>query len=235
MSRDAAVKWPGKAYDPEGDDLGVPLQQLLVDLHVLEKEGDKAGLFVTPLSLQVITSGSTALAKGWSSFVGLLGGGVAITAAATALGYDSAEVIEAAVFTASAGIVAAATAVSIAIIVRADVLARATASAAQYEARAAIASALLNSAQYNIPIPPTPPTREPNYMLRTNDDRWHAVERFSLGDAGVLAKVRGSDTPIPMAHMTAIIPTSSWVRADHASLRRPHDRRVSGRFRSSVR
>lgn len=202
------VKWPGKAYDQEADDLGVPLQQLLVDLHVLEEDGEEPTVLATPASVQVITAGAFALSKGWSAAVAALGGGGAILTASQGFGYGSKTPLLAATFTGAAGLIAASTVIAIAIIVRADLLARATASAAQYQARASISSALLGSAQYNVPPPPEP---QPQYMVRTNDNRWHAVESFSLGDGGIVfAHVRGGGTPTPSSDITAIIPTSSW-------------------------
>lgn len=212
MTQRSAVKWPGKAYDETADDLGPPIQQLLVDLHVLEDESEagKRTAFRTPFSLQVITAGATAMAKVWPVIITTLGtvGGWSLW---RGLGYDSNDPVPAAAFTLAAGLFAAAVVIGIAVIVRADVSARATATAAQYHARAQVTSALLSSSQYNVPLPPQPPAPALNYMLMTKDDRWHPVTSFRATSHGVVvAHVIDQDEPIPMAEVCALVPTTVW-------------------------
>lgn len=210
VSKDAAVRLPGNAYDAEGADLGAPVQQLLVDLNVLEKDSDQGkvgALTGTPFSVQVITSGATAFGKGWSSIVGFLGGGGAIAAGIKGLGFSSGQPLVAAVFTASAGILAAAVAISIAVMVRADVSSRALATAAQYQARATITSALLASSHFNVPTASPP---EPNYVVKTGDDRWYPVKGFRMTGNGVVADLSDGSTPIALKDVNGLIPTSSW-------------------------
>lgn len=190
------VQWPGNAYDAEGKDLSAPIQQLLRDLNLLEGQvhddkGNPAPLTTnlftgTPPALQVITSGATALSKGWATLVGLFGGGTALWTALQGFGADPQdEPLQRAVFVVSAAVIMAAAVISIAVIVKADVAARAEASAAEYEARARVADALLNSFQYGRPLPL--PKGEPRYWLRKKDgprteSKWYGINGFEFDD-----------------------------------------------------
>lgn len=208
MSREKPVRWPGKAYAAEAEDLGEPLQQLLRDLNVLEEKSDedKVGPFRgTPFSVQVITAGATALGKGWTAAVGVVGGAGAVTAGLAGLGYGSDEPILAATFTASAAVLLAAVAVAVALMVRADVSARATASAAQYQARAVISSALLGSANYNRPTAMAPSTR---YMAQVGG-RWYPVKEFRQGANGVVADLLGA-SEVKVSQLSGITSTDAW-------------------------
>lgn len=211
MSREKPVKWPGRAYSADAEDLGEPLQQLLQDLHVLEREGDEHDLGPfrgTPYSVQVITAGATALGKGWTAVVGFLGGGGALAAGLQGLGYASEEPLLAATFTASAAVLLAAVAVSIAVMVRADVSARATASAAQYRARADISSALLSSGNYNRPAPAVPSAPASRYMARVGD-RWFPVKEFRQGVNGVVADLVGA-SEVEVSKLAGVTSTDAW-------------------------
>ncbi|HEU4514133.1 MAG TPA: hypothetical protein VFR87_13590 [Nocardioidaceae bacterium] len=179
MSRERPVRWPGKAYAAEADDLGEPLQQLLRDLHVLEEKGDEKNLGPfrgTPYSVQVITAGATALGKGWAAVIGLVGGGGALAAGLTGLGYGSEEPLLAATFT-----------------------------AAQYEARAVISSALLGSANYNRPTAAAP---TPHYMAQVGG-RWYPVTEFRQGVNGVVADLAGA-SEVEVARLSGITSTDAW-------------------------
>ncbi|MFG1818323.1 hypothetical protein ACGFIF_31485 [Kribbella sp. NPDC049174] len=209
MSNDK-VQWPGKAVNADGDDLSGPVQQFLRDLRLLEKKSDVANLFGTPASLQVITAGATSLGKVWPSIVAAIGGGSAIVTGLMGFGVgpDDANVVQRAAFTVSASLLASAVAIAIAIMVRADVNARSTASAAQFEARAAVTTAILSSSQFGRPVP-TAPAPQPDYMLRTDNDEWLPVIGFRLQNGGVVADV-GQDAPVLAQNFVAIVPTNSW-------------------------
>jgi hypothetical protein len=209
MSNDK-VQWPGKALDANGDDLSGPVQQFLRDLRLLEKKSDVANLFGTPASLQVITAGATSLGKVWPSIVAAIGGGSAILTGLMGFGVgpDDANVVQRAAFTVSASLLASAVAIAIAIMVRADVNARSTASAAQFEARAAVTTAILSSSQFGRPVPPAP-APQPDYMLRTDNDEWLPVIGFRLQDGAIVADV-GKDAPILSQNFVALVPTNSW-------------------------
>ncbi|WP_159081573.1 hypothetical protein [Nocardioides sediminis] len=212
MSKEKPVKWPGKAYDPDGPDLGGPLQQLLLDLHVIEKEGDEdhlGPLKGTPYSIQVITAGATSLGKAWSALIALLGGGGAIAAGLRGLGYANDDPLMASVFTGSAAVLLAAVSISIAVMVKADVTARAEASAAQYRARAEISSALLGSAHYNVPPPATPQRPTSHYVVEAGG-KWFPVKEFRQTANGVVADLVGRDDPIRVQDVTGISATSVW-------------------------
>jgi hypothetical protein len=212
VSREKNVRWPGKAYDAAGEDLGGPIQQLLIDLHVLENEDDHKdmGPFTgTPFSIQVITAGATALAKVWPGLIALLGGGGAIAVGLEALGYGSDQPAQAAAFTLAAAILGSAVAISIAVIVKADVSARAMASAAQYHARSEVTGALLRSSQYNVPVPAVVPPAL-NYLVMTRDQQWYAVQGFRLTPNGVVVDLIGRDHPIPITEVAGITPSTVW-------------------------
>jgi hypothetical protein len=196
------VKWPGSAYDKEADDLSLPSQQLLKDLKLLEGEGAPT-LWRTPPSLQVITAGSTALSKGWASLVGIFGGAGAIWTALQGFGADPQdEPLQRAVFVASAAVILAAAVIAIAVIVRGDVTARAEASAAEYQARAHVATALLNSFQFGRFLPT--PVQETRYWLRAKDahgrpePKWRGVVGFEHDEQQGLVAVVDDGRRVPV-------------------------------------
>lgn len=193
------VRWPGDAYEPAGQDLSEPLEHLLLNLNLLEDSSEVASgkvlgrAFQTPPSVQVITAGAAALSKGWAAAVGLVGGAGAIASALAGLGASpAAPPVQRAVFVASAAVVLAATAVAIAMIVRADVAARAEATAAEYQARARVVGAVVNAFQGRNPLPA--PTK---YWLRRRDDqgrsppRWYRVSGFKRVGDDFIAVVHG--------------------------------------------
>jgi hypothetical protein len=217
MSKDLPVQWPGKAYSEDGLDLGEPIQRLLVDLHVLEKDGEQAGLLRTPASVQVITAGATALAKVWPGVLTVLGGAAGITALVKGLGYRSSEPLVAATFTIAAAVCLSTALLAVAVIVRADVRARADASAAQYRARAEVTAALLASSQYNVPPAPPLPAPALNYMLMTKDGTWHPVREFHQTPKGVVARLCDQQPDVPMSDVKGLTPTTVWSANGHPS------------------
>jgi hypothetical protein len=196
---DTGVRWPGKGYDPEGTDLSQPMRQLLVDLNLLENPtpDDKAHWrFGTPRSLQVITSGASSISK---LVVGAVGGVGGLSALATGLNgffgkvgpnnLDTPMVRTA--FIVAGALLGAAVAISLAIVVRADVSARAASTAAQFDARARVASALLRS----YVAPAVAPPAETPYAVQTKDNSWHLVKEFRWQDGRAVAVVEGDITP----------------------------------------
>jgi hypothetical protein len=203
------VRWPGKAVNAEGEDLSEPVQQFLLDLRLLEDKDEIATKkLTTPASLQVITAGATSLGKVWPAIVAFAGGGSAVLTglAGFGVGPNDANQLQRAVFTASASFLASAVAIAIAVMVRADVNARSLASAAQFEARAAVTAAILSSSEYGRPVPAAP---QPNYMLRTNNDEWLPVLAFRLTANGLAADV-GNNRVVLSQNFQALIPTNSW-------------------------
>ena len=164
------VQWPDGAYGTQ-DDLSAPIQALLRDLHLLEgsrevKDAEKVekGLGnTTPVPLQVITAGATSLSKVTASWVAGLGGASAALGTVLALLTDptnSAPLVL--VVVAAVAAVVAASVLALAMIVRADLQARSTATSAEYAARAETAAALLRGSSTR----PSPPP-EPRYWTKT--------------------------------------------------------------------
>jgi hypothetical protein len=190
------VQWPAKGYDPDGADLSAPMKQLLVDLRLLENPGpnEKVSVTGTPASLQILTAGATSLSKLVVTGVGVLGG---LGAVATGLNGFFVKVgpnnldtpLVRTAFILAGALIAAAVALCLAIVVRADVGARAAATAAQFEARAAVAAAALHS--YALPPEPS----ETKYVLRTADGSWHTVKEFRWEDNKAVALVDGDKAP----------------------------------------
>ena len=197
---ESSVQWPSKGYDPEGADLSKPTQQLLVDLKLLpdpeskEKVGWIAG---TPESLQVMTAGATSISKLVIGAVGSLGG---LGALATGLngffvgvGPDNLDTpLVRTAFILGGALIAGAVAISLAIVARSDVTARAQATAAQFEARAKVASAVLDS----YVTPPLAAKQETSYAVQTNGDSWHVVEEFRWQDNTIVAVIDGDIKPV---------------------------------------
>ena len=190
------VTWPAANAD-----LLKPTKDLLEGVAVLEGEDDinvasgsappKDQPFnpfsssTTPYSLQVITAGSLAFSRQASKIVTALGGSAAILAAIKAIWFTSGAT-EIATIIAGAVVLLAAVFVSLAIIVRSDVQARATAQAAEYEARARIASAFLQTAERAQPGS-TPAAVRRYWLKRAGSQAWLAVDHFEAGANGFIA------------------------------------------------
>jgi hypothetical protein len=133
----------------------------------------------------VITAGSLAFSRQAGKVVTALGGSAAILAAIKAIWFTSGAT-EIATIIAGAAVLLAAGFVSLAIIVRADVHARATAQAAEYEARARIASAFLQTAERAQPGSTHAAVRK-YWLKRTGSQAWLAVDHFEAGANGFIA------------------------------------------------
>jgi hypothetical protein len=147
------VQWPDTVVSKAGadNDLGLPLIQLLVDLGI---KGDAAAegsaespvtaVTGTPVSVSIIEAGATAASKGWAALIAALGGTTAVWGAASDF-WKSESTIQGTLVIAAA-VVIAACALGIALIMYGDVRARGQGAAAQYSARASIATAFLRGA-----------------------------------------------------------------------------------------
>jgi len=141
---------------PPGPDVLEPLQRLLIGMSILGKQEDQiasSGFASTfkgvSINVAALESTSTALAKWWAVAIGaggFLGGIWATWRVAVAGFWSEAQVGERMTTIAAVAAAAVAIVLAIAIIVNADVKARSIASAAQYEARAAVAGAYIASA-----------------------------------------------------------------------------------------
>ncbi len=146
----AKVQIPAAAVASAGDDVSVPLAQLLRDLSLLPTKDDlekssklTTAITGTPDSVAVIEAGATAVSKAWAAGLGV--------AATTLWGsvvklWDGNEA-QRGVMLWVAGIVSAAAVLAIGYIVSSDVGGRAAATVATYEARWQVAVAMLVGAQ----------------------------------------------------------------------------------------
>lgn len=197
MPEEKIVKWPaGKAYDESAEDLGLPIRNLLYGLRLLENpedEGKGVGFKETPQSLQVLTSGATSVTKLYAALATAVGGGSALFTGITAI-WGSFKDLQQAVLMASAAVLGSAVVIAVAVMVRGDVSSRARAHAAEYEARAAVATAMIDSIKSAMPEPPV--VRETRYSIRKNGEKtWHQVKAFELSDGTVIAKTQGDEVP----------------------------------------
>jgi hypothetical protein len=195
------AQWPGKAFDASGEDLATGLRALLQDSRLLETAEDEAkgvGLFSgTPQSMQIVTAGSTALTKVWTTVTAALGGGGAIFAAVSTFWKDFGTGTEAAIqrsaLMVSAALLASAVVVAISAMVRADVQGRATAQAAAYAARGVYAAAFMSTLQAVLPE-----TQRSTYVVKQGDD-WVPVQSFTWNGGQAVAQTDGD-----------LIPASEW-------------------------
>jgi hypothetical protein len=195
---ETGLRWPGKGYDPEKD-LSQPMRQLLIDLSLLENPvpGEKVKwLAGTPLSLQVMTSGASTTVKLVGTAIAGVGG---LSTIATGLsgffgkvGADNLDTpLVRTAFIFAGALMGMAVVVSLAIVVRADMSARAASAAAQFKARAEVASALLQS----YVAPALAPAEETSYAVQTKDNSWHIVKEFRWEDNHVVAVIEGDIKP----------------------------------------
>jgi uncharacterized protein YaiE (UPF0345 family) len=213
------VIWPAANAD-----LLRPTKDLLEGLAVLENEDDISAASgpaapkdqpfnpfstsTTPYSLQVITAGSLAFSQQASKIVTVLGGGAAILAAIKAIWFTSGAT-EMVTIIAGAAVVLAAVFISLAIIVHSDVQARATAQAAEYGARAHIASAFLQTAE--LAQPGSTPAATRNYWLRrAGSQAWLAVDHFEAGANGFIAVLADQNkTEVQAANIEMVVYAST--------------------------
>ena len=157
-------RWPGDVFTGEGG-FKKPLTGLLRDMRLLETEEDgperrlrNALQNVTPDSVQVLTAGATSMSKVAATATGV--GGVLSAALGAWTSSLTEDPTTTSVLVAVSGVVLAATVLAVASIVRSDLQARATASAARYRARADTAAALMSSfAQCRSNSSTSPPSR----------------------------------------------------------------------------
>ncbi|MGE5132998.1 MAG: hypothetical protein ACM32E_08830 [Gemmatimonadota bacterium] len=184
-----SIQWPSAAVSSD-DDLGSPAAAFLVKLNLLEKDGelDQVGLFRTPPSLQVITAGGTALSKGSAAAVASLGGGAAVWAVVKGF-WTTQPGDQWLAYIGAAALTIAAVVIALALIVRADVQARASATAAQYAARAETAVAFLQTTQQ---------IAAQHYVIQRNGTNiWLDVKSFEEDPArGVVAVIDGDRVPL---------------------------------------
>jgi hypothetical protein len=210
------VQWPGSAFATKGDDLSAPIQTLLQDMNLLERVGElgktpkrgMAGAFGnnTHDSVQVLTAGATSLAKIATTTVASLGGlsalGAALLTWATDDSNNSPLML---VLVGSAAAVLAAAALAIAVIVKADVTARSTASAASYRARAETACALLNSLAASRPAA----APDPRYVVRKQSGEVFAVKEFLREGDEIKVTVNGG-TRVGKTEIDWLLPLDQW-------------------------
>jgi hypothetical protein len=175
-SVDTVVQWPDTVVSSEktDNDLGPPLKQLLVDLGIKGTAADEAtagapsaAVTGVPVSVSIIEAGATAASKGWATLIAALGGGTVVWGAVNNF-WNSSSGIHGSLVIGAAVVIAACT-LGIALIMYGDVRARGQGAAAQYSARAAIATAFLQGATIAVkaqapdgnPSPNTPPPPPP--------------------------------------------------------------------------
>ena len=184
-----SVRFPGNAFNGEDSDLGPPIAELLRTVRVLECDGQETTLKGTPPSLQLLTSGATALAKVWAIVLGICGSAAGVWAAIEAASTDQPVLVASAAFLGAAGLVSAA------LVVRGDVSARARAASAEYAARASIIAAFLSNTYVGRPPAPTP--EKTRYWLRESDGsgrvapEWKPVDRVEQDASGLIAVLAG--------------------------------------------
>jgi hypothetical protein len=118
-----------------------PARTLLEDLNLLETKDDQLrgnSLWSTPWSLQVITAGATSVTKWVASIGGVAGLMASIGTVVTALNAVDNVPLQL-VSVGALAVVLSVTVLSVALMVRADVGARASVTAAEYQARALLA------------------------------------------------------------------------------------------------
>jgi hypothetical protein len=168
--------WPSSA--------GSSIQALIENLRAVGQSDAEANhkVNVTPYSLQVLQAGATALSRRWAVIVAAAGGLPALLAIfqsiTNKLGrQDHSDVVRAA-FLVSGSVLLSTVVIAVAIIVRSDVMARATATAAQKQAEATIAVASLTSYQFA----QTPPAPIGPFLLKKKDGTIQKVESFAISN-----------------------------------------------------
>jgi hypothetical protein len=207
------VKWPGAAYSAGANDLAQPIENMLqMVLNVgnpAEKQADDDGkngkvtvARGTPYSLQVISSGAGSFSKFWSGIVAA-GGGLAAIGTTVGGVWNQANPAVQAVAVGSVGVILAAAFVSVATIVRSDVMARGVASAARKGAVADIVTAMLNNFQHAQAL--VPPMFDNLYVVKRKEPnaQWERVVAFQLDGGSV--KVKTSDRIVAMDDIADIL------------------------------
>lgn len=137
---DAKIEWPDTVQD-----VNIPLSAMLHDLNLLEKgDGSRKTWLGTPFDMQAITAGATAATKITVPSVGVAG--LLGSIAAYLKGFSASGPADW-VLLGCGTVLLAVTIIAVASLIKADLKARATASAAQYRARAYAADAYLRTVQ----------------------------------------------------------------------------------------
>ena len=209
-----SVAWPGTPAAATDSDLLKPTKDFLQGVAVLEDASQAQTTespfnpfspSTTPYSLQVITAGTLAFSRQAAGIISGLGGATVILAAIKGIWFASSN-SERVTFIGGAAVVLAGALVSIAIIVRSDVQARAAAQVAEYQARGRIAAEFLRTAQRA--RSDSAPDRY--WIRRYNADEWQQIDRFEKAPNGLRA-VPTSGNPVPQDQIEFL------VRASHVS------------------
>lgn len=170
---ETVVQWPDTivSSDKTDTDLGPPLTQLLVDLGIKGTTTDETSaddpltaVKGTPVSVSIIEAGATAASKGWAALIAALGGATAVWGAATDF-WKSESGIQGTLVIAAAVVIAACT-LGVALIMYGDVRARGQGAAAQYSARASIATAFLRGATAVVKMAPAASVPQPETTVK---------------------------------------------------------------------
>jgi hypothetical protein len=163
--------WAEAALDADAriglGDLLVRLQLMATDAARKEAAKNTGWWAETPPSMQVIRSGTQAISKWWATTIGAAGGLTGLTATVSAAIASTRNTIGDAVLVAligAAAIILSATAISVALFVKADLDSRGQATAARHASRADVAAAFLNA---TAALPKaTPGPLSPEQLLR---------------------------------------------------------------------
>ena len=150
----------------------------------------KPGPVQTPYSVQEISAGATNLTKVWSSLVGGAGGIAGAFAFFKGLFVGGNTAVQVAAIASGAALLSS-VAIGVAVIVRGDVTARATAHAARRHAEAEIVTSALSNYSFSYP-PAAPPT---GWMVCKKDGTWLQVRKFNFtNDSGLVITTRSGDS-----------------------------------------
>lgn len=164
------VSWP-----TANDDLSEPVEITLRRLELLEDRGTtdnprRVNVYGgTPPGLEAISSGATSFAKVLVTLIGAVTGGGGIITAVTGLLDENTgaplTLQEKLAYIGSVTFLVCAGAISVALIVIADLAARSRATAAEYAARSQVASTMMTTPSYGRPQVPPPAYVEQERLL----------------------------------------------------------------------
>jgi hypothetical protein len=191
------IQIPGKAVS-DGVDLRLPVRSLLEDLNLLGTEEEESaakgfGAIISgpPQSVALIEAGATAAAKWWAAGLGTAA--VAAWGAVAAWWPDQEVAVKVAVL-GGASLVTAALAIAIGYLIASDVRGRAAAAVSLIEARATVATDMIEAAvKTYVPPADTPPP--PQLVPVPGQLRAHNLTRPAADEAGwrVVAMAQQSD------------------------------------------
>jgi hypothetical protein len=205
--------WPSDSLKSLGTELSAPIMELLENIRGLDLPKNRDGGVKddtltavswkgTPESVQVITAGATAFSKWWAGVVAAVGG---LGAVGTIVNQGLDKVAGNPAMMGSLAIIIAAALLSIAIIVRSDLMARAQATTARRGARATVVEAFLNNYQFARPDPSVPaPLYQSNFAMRkAAQGEWQLIQGL-VYDSGIL-KVRIKNELVPADQVKDIL------------------------------